>query len=77
MNSEASRSLKDRLKNKCRIVLVPHKNPDGDAIGACLGLYHFLKQFGHKVSLVSPNDFPGFLKWMPEYDYVIFYITIR
>jgi phosphoesterase RecJ-like protein len=73
MNSEASRSLKDRLKNKCRIVLVPHKNPDGDAIGACLGLYHFLKQFGHEVSLVSPNDFPGFLKWMPGSEsFVIF-----
>ncbi len=65
MNSEALQSLKDRLKNKCRIVLVPHKNPDGDAIGACLGLYHFLRQFGHEVSVVSPNDFPGFLKWMP------------
>jgi phosphoesterase RecJ-like protein len=73
MNSEAIHSLKDRLKNKCRIVLVPHKNPDGDAVGACLGLYHFLKQFGHEVSLVSPNDFPGFLKWMPGSEsFVIF-----
>lgn len=65
MNSEAIQTLKDHLKQKCRIVLVPHKNPDGDAIGACLGLYHFLRQFGHEVSAVSPNDFPGFLKWMP------------
>lgn len=65
MNSEAINSLKERLKNRCRIVLVPHKNPDGDAIGACLGLYHFLRQLGHDVSPVSPNDFPGFLKWMP------------
>ncbi|MEJ2585279.1 MAG: bifunctional oligoribonuclease/PAP phosphatase NrnA [Robiginitalea sp.] len=68
MNSEAIQSLKERLKNKCRIVLVPHKNPDGDAIGACLGLFHFLGQLGHEVSPVSPNDFPGFLKWMPGSD---------
>lgn len=65
MNSEAIKTLKGRLKNKCRIVLVPHKNPDGDAIGACLGLFHFLKELGHEVCPVSPNDFPGFLKWMP------------
>ena len=65
MNSEAIKSLKGRLKNKCRIVLVPHKNPDGDAIGACLGLFHFLRQLGHEVHPVSPNDFPAFLKWMP------------
>ena len=64
MNSEAIKTLKERLENKCRIVLVPHKNPDGDAIGACLGLFHFLRDLGHEVSPVSPNDFPGFLKWI-------------
>ena len=68
MKSEDIRTLKERLQNKCRIVLVPHKNPDGDAIGACLGLYHFFRQLGHEVSPVSPNDFPAFLKWMPGSD---------
>jgi len=65
MNSEDIKTLKRRLKTRCRIVLVPHKNPDGDAIGACLGLFHLLRQRGHEVNPVSPNDFPGFLKWMP------------
>ena len=68
MNSEAIRSLRDQLKTRRHILLVPHKNPDGDAIGACLGVFHFLGKFGHEVSLVSPNDFPGFLKWMPGSD---------
>ena len=68
MNSEAILTLKGHLETKCRIVLVPHKNPDGDAIGACLGLFHFFRQLGHEVSPVSPNDFPGFLKWMPGAD---------
>ncbi|WP_298288424.1 bifunctional oligoribonuclease/PAP phosphatase NrnA [Lutibacter sp.] len=47
------------------IVIVPHKNPDGDAIGACLAMYHYLNLKGHKATVVSPNDYPNFLKWLP------------
>lgn len=56
-----------------RIVVVPHKGPDGDALGSCLGLYHFLKGKGHEVKLISPNDFPEFLKWLPGSDEVLIY----
>ncbi|WP_047419796.1 bifunctional oligoribonuclease/PAP phosphatase NrnA [Cellulophaga sp. Hel_I_12] len=48
-----------------KIVIVPHKNPDGDAIGSTLGLWHFLKNKGQEATIISPNDFPKFLKWMP------------
>lgn len=65
MNSEDITSLKSRLESTRRILLVPHKNPDGDAIGACLALYHYFSRQGHQVDLISPNDFPEFLKWMP------------
>jgi len=47
------------------IVLTCHYNPDGDAIGSCLGLQHILKDQGKAVSVIVPNDFPGFLRWMP------------
>jgi phosphoesterase RecJ-like protein len=46
-------------------VITSHVNPDGDAIGASLGLYHFLLRMGYSVSVVIPNDFPRFLEWMP------------
>lgn len=47
-------------------VIVTHITPDGDAIGSSLGLYHFLQAYGKdNVSVVVPNDFPAFLKWMP------------
>lgn len=48
------------------IVIVTHHNPDGDAIGSMLGLYHFLKNKGIEALTLVPNDFPKFLKWMPE-----------
>ena len=55
-------SALSRAKN---IVIVPHKGPDGDAIGSTLGLYHFLKEKGHHVNVISPNEYPDFLKWLP------------
>ena len=48
-----------------QFALVCHVNPDGDAIGSVLGLSEFLRAKGHKVDMLSPNGFPGFLMWMP------------
>lgn len=48
------------------IVIVTHYNPDGDAIGSSLGLKHYLKTKGIDAIVITPNDFPKFLKWMPE-----------
>lgn len=71
MNSDLVGPLNKLLQTGRRIVLVPHKNPDGDAIGSCLGLQRFLDQNNHTTHLISPNDFPEFLKWMPGSEAVI------
>lgn len=47
------------------IVILTHKNPDGDALGASLGLYHYMRSQGKLPRVVVPNDFPDFLSWMP------------
>lgn len=49
-----------------KIVIVTHYNPDGDAIGSSLGLKHYLAQKGIEAEVIVPNDFPKFLKWMPD-----------
>jgi len=64
-NSEIE-GIKDLLKSTKKIVIVPHKNPDGDAIGSTLALDHYLKQLGHDSVVIAPNDYPEFLKWMPN-----------
>jgi bifunctional oligoribonuclease and PAP phosphatase NrnA len=56
-----------------KIVIVPHKGPDGDAMGSSLGLLHFLKDKGHEAHVITPNDYPHFLKWLPGTDEVIIY----
>ena len=47
------------------IVITFHQKPDADAMGSGLGLYHFLIQFGHTVTVISPTNWPSFLNWMP------------
>ncbi len=71
MNSEAISEAKKLLTTPKNIVVVGHKNPDGDAIGSCLGLGNYLRQKGHQVTVVMPNDFPDFLKWIPEASSII------
>jgi len=53
------------------IIIVSHKNPDGDAIGSALGFWHFLKSLKKDVNIIVPNDSPDFLKWLPSYDKVL------
>lgn len=65
MTKQDIKDIKDLLSTKKKIVIVPHKNPDGDAIGSTLGLYHFLLKDNHDVQVIVPNDYPTFLKWMP------------
>lgn len=65
MNSEDVKAIKALLSKRQKIVIVPHKNPDGDAIGSSLGLWHYLKAIGHDARVIVPNDYPKFLKWMP------------
>ncbi|WP_128331885.1 bifunctional oligoribonuclease/PAP phosphatase NrnA [Apibacter sp. HY039] len=58
--------IKQLLTTKKNILILSHQNPDGDAIGSSLGLYHFLQALGIESTIIVPNEFPKFLKWLPE-----------
>ncbi|MBC7424805.1 MAG: DHH family phosphoesterase [Ferruginibacter sp.] len=53
------------LSQPRKVVITTHQKPDGDAMGSSLGLYHFLVQFGHAVTVISPTNWANFLTWMP------------
>ncbi len=59
------------LNQPFKAVITAHQKPDGDAMGSTLGLYHFLKQMGHEVTVISPTNWAQFLDWMPGVDQVI------
>ena len=65
--------IKKLLSSSKKIVIVPHKNPDGDAMGSSLGLYHYLIDLGHTVTVITPNDYPNFLKWLPGDEFVMIF----
>lgn len=71
MNTEDISAIKGLLGTPKRIVIIPHRNPDGDAIGSTLGLMLYLKQYNHEVTVIAPNDYPDFLKWLPGEDLVL------
>lgn len=66
-------SINPLLSTPKRILLTSHTNPDGDAIGACLAMMHFLMESGHEVHVVVPNHFPDFLSWMTGHNEILIY----
>ena len=58
-------ALKKALETPKKIAILPHRNPDGDALGSTLALKHFLTQKKHQAVVLSANDYPNFLKWLP------------
>jgi len=57
--------LKTFLEKPRSIVIVGHRNPDGDAMGSTLALKHYLTKKGHNATVVVPNEYPEFLHWLP------------
>ena len=47
-----------------RVLLTTHENPDGDGIGACLGLAHYLRFLGKEPRIVVSPSVPGNLRWL-------------
>ena len=61
------------LKKEPRILISSHSNPDGDAIGSSLALYHFLANKGIHSQIIVPDPIPDFLSWMKGKDDIIIY----
>ena len=73
MKEEDIQKIQELLSTPKKIIIIPHRSPDGDAMGSTLGLYHFLKKLNHESLVVAPNEFPDFLAWLPDSDAVLIY----
>ena len=65
--------LKELLHNTKQSAILVHRNPDGDALGSALALKAYLQKKGHKTIVISPNEIPGYLKWLPGIDDILIY----
>ena len=73
MNENDIQDLKNLLAEPKKICIIPHRSPDGDAMGSTLGLSIMLQKLGHSTTVLAPNDFPNFLAWLPESEKVAIY----
>lgn len=56
------------------IICVCHQNPDGDALGSCLGWAEVLRtHFGKEPQVIVPDQYPDFLQWLPNSEKIIRY----
>ncbi|MCO5241781.1 MAG: bifunctional oligoribonuclease/PAP phosphatase NrnA [Chitinophagaceae bacterium] len=65
------------LRTPRKVVVTMHQKPDPDAMGSSLALAGVLVQLGHDVTVISPTNWPDFLKWMPGSKKVIDYEAAR
>jgi phosphoesterase RecJ-like protein len=65
--------LNDLIVQCQKPLIITHYNPDGDAMGSSLAFYHYLIKKGKDPIIVTPNDYPDFLHWLPGNDKVIVY----
>ncbi|WP_367754514.1 bifunctional oligoribonuclease/PAP phosphatase NrnA [Flavobacterium sp. WC2430] len=65
MKTQDIQAVQILLATPKKIAIIPHRGPDGDAMGSTLGLYHFLLKNNHQPVVIAPNEFPDFLAWLP------------
>ena len=73
MKKEDIIAIENILATPKKIAIIPHRSPDGDAMGSTLALYNFLLKLNHQPVVIAPNDFPDFLAWLPSSEIVLIY----
>jgi DHH subfamily 1 protein len=73
LNNTEFVELMKAIQQSKRIVVCAHRGPDGDAVGSSLGWAEYLKSLGKQVTVVLPNPFPDFLRWLPNSHLIHFY----
>ena len=70
---ENIKDLKNLLSYPKDIVIISHRNPDGDAIGSSMAFRYFLESFGHVVKVIYPSDYPQSFEFIKGIEECIIY----
>ncbi len=73
MQKDNIQALGKLIATPKNVLVIGHKNPDGDAIGSCMGWALFLRSLGHQVEVIMPNDYPDFLTWVPAQEEIVLF----
>lgn len=70
---EDLQDIKAQISSPKKIVIISHRNPDGDAIGSSLGLAGVLAKQSHAVKIVLPSDYPLVFNYLDNIDDIVIY----
>ena len=63
--------LADLIATSEDILVITHRNPDGDAIGSLLGFSRMLRLMGKKPTVYCPDKIPQVLSFLPDLEEVV------
>ena len=58
----------EQVKNAKSILILPHANPDGDALGSALALKLGLEKLGKEVTVAASGAIPATYTFLPSFD---------
>lgn len=64
-------ALRQLLHVPQNVAICSHRNPDGDAIGSCLAMQHYLEQYGHTVTVYFPSEYPAEFEALPKAEEIL------
>ena len=70
MTAEIHQMVRERFSKAHNILIVSHVRPDGDAVGALLGLGLALSKSGKQVQMVLNDGIPALFRHLPGADLV-------
>jgi bifunctional oligoribonuclease and PAP phosphatase NrnA len=71
--TQAAPVIAERLAEANRILILTHINPDGDAIGALLGMWHALQALGKHAIPLASSPLPSYALWLPGVEQIQVY----
>lgn len=63
-NKLTTEQLSVKLTNAQNIVILSHRNPDGDALGSSLALKYLLEKKGKTARVIVPSEYPVNMEWI-------------
>lgn len=65
-----AQQIHQHLKRANKVIIIPHQNPDGDALGAATAFHEYLTQMGKPAVIFCVTDFTSKLEFIPNIEHL-------
>ncbi len=64
IDKDKVKKIKEIVSKSKKILITGHTNPDGDAIGSALSLFHFFNKLDIETTVVMPDEITNSTSWL-------------